>query len=139
MSQCSKDRERHAVSKYLFIILTGIFFLLISSRGFAQDSSHRKPPPPPPHRKLKEMVDKIKKLNPFKKKDKSNGSNPEEQANVKDDPKKTDPIPPPPPPPDPVKPKSNTNSTHKTTSTKKKPKSTKPATDTKGKVTTPLI
>ena len=75
------------------------------------------------------MVDKIKQINPFKKKDAT------EQASVKEEPKNTQqdaPPPLPPPLPNPVKTSSGT--THKTTSARKKTKSNKPATDSKTKV-----
>ena len=137
MSQRRNDKNFTTISRYLLIFSFGMILLSFSSKGYAQDSSHRRHPQPPPHpaihEKLKAMVDKIKQINPFKKKDAT------EQASVKEEPKNTQqdaPPPLPPPLPNPVKTSSGT--THKTTSARKKTKSNKPATDSKTKVV-PII
>lgn len=101
----------------------------ISCEAYSQDSAGKKHSKTKEaiNAKLKEMADKLKKINPFKKKDAS------EQPAVKDEPKKSEPAPPPLPPPRPDNTKAK-----KTTTTRKKGKTSKPATDNKSK-TTPII
>ena len=136
MSQRRNDKNFTPISRYMMIFSFGMILLSFSSTGYSQDSSPRKHPQPPPHpaihEKLKAMVDKIKQINPFKKKDAT------EQASVKEEPKNTQQNAPPLPPPMPDPAKTNSGTAHKTTSARKKTKSSKPATDSKTKVV-PII
>ncbi|HWD87564.1 MAG TPA: hypothetical protein VG367_05510 [Mucilaginibacter sp.] len=166
MSQCRKDKAFNTLSRYLLILSAGIFLICISSHIMAQDDPHspparqhpQGPPPPPPHPQPPSLKKMFSKINIFKKKDSSpdNANKDPVTTNTTDatasntSSKKTEqPANAADPQPTGIKPVTTTTTTTtpsagplaKSTVVKKKPKKStkKPAADSKGKVTTPII